>query len=154
MSSLEAIPMELLDHIVKDVPWAYRHSLVLTCRHLHKSATPALYETIVIDTFHTFDDNKKDISRATFRNFVHRKNVKSLLRTVLERPDYAKYIKTFQVRYPKSVYYRDDISQYETLLFVKAINSLSLPRSDQKDWCFYANPEGHNFTAILPLLIT
>jgi hypothetical protein len=151
MSALEAVPTELIDLIVDAVSIADLHSLALTCKRLHKSSTPALYNTVVINVLRDGTANVESSYR------VQRNDVKNLCRTVLERPDLAKHIKTFQMRYRQFKYHHEEISEHEKNLFLEAIDSLPLLVDGKVAWkeaiTSGRHGNGCNFDAVVSLLI-
>ena len=147
---METIPTELIDLIVEAVPFHDLHSLALTCRRLLKCSIPALYNTIVINT-----SGSASSPALGNDNARRREKVKNLCRTIVERPDLAKHIKTLQMRYLEFEYYGANINQREQTLFMKALDSLPLHPKDRKSWqeAIPISSES-NFEAIVSLLVT
>jgi len=119
MASLESLPIELKDQIVSYLSLTDITRLVKTCKSLCMSAQPALFRSITIEFHDTLRDIYHEIVPAAA-------GVNNLLRTLIERSDLAKQVKSIKIS--AGVGLRTiDVTLEERKLYKNAIRSLSFP---------------------------
>ncbi|KAF2828977.1 hypothetical protein CC86DRAFT_368125 [Ophiobolus disseminans] len=144
MASLNLLPTELTDLIIQDLSRQDIRSLVKACKSLHAAALPALYGELNV---HCSRFKSKD------KNAISPDNVKQLCRTLILRPDFARHIRTFEMRHGDLTCHELRISRTERKLFKKAIDSQWWYVIGPREWKEDLDRENH-FAAVLPLVIS
>ena len=142
MASLSSMPTELTDFIFEDLSFADFRSLAKTSRSLCLAALPSLYQTIIIS-----------LTGLPGGRRIKYNNVKDLCRTLIERPDYARYIRTLELDSPFANY-GIEISQAEQTLFANAIDARFRHLADRITWRAALLRTSSNFFAVLVLTLS
>ncbi|CAO2653977.1 Nn.00g107100.m01.CDS01 [Neocucurbitaria sp. VM-36] len=126
MATLQALPDELLDSILTGLDFRDANKLSMTCKHLRAVALPVAYHSITLEWSNATRQQGK-IPKAP--------QCHKLLRTLIERPEYVKLVKSLDFRATECLSYQDDsipssqtnISDEEKKLFEDCFHSLRLP---------------------------
>jgi hypothetical protein len=129
MASLDSIPNELKDHVINDLSFADKLALIKTSRSLHAAAIPALYRDISVHSYY------KDPNSLNSLSITKRFNTTRILcRTLVERPDLAKHVQTFEACDGPEIGPKSRIYEGKNSLFEKSIDRLPLPAADRLQW--------------------
>jgi hypothetical protein len=129
MASLDSIPNELKDHIINDLSFADKLALIKTSRSLHAAALPALYRDISVHSYYRNPNSLNSLS------IPKRFNTTIILcRTLVERPDLAKHVRTLEACNGPEIGPKSRIYEGDNTLFEKSIDRLPLPADDRLQW--------------------
>ena len=137
MASITALPNEITDMILNDLPSHSILNLSKTCRRLCKAALPHIYRDISMQWTGLAPD----------RTSSRRPKIERLLYTLTSKPELARMVRTIEFRARDCVFWRDDgavqlsvqfsdvyLGAEEKRLYRRIVDAFSLPLAQTEHW--------------------